>query len=283
VYCIAPTAAADRRATALLRDIGPGVARHLASGTTDYSLDLADDIELTRDYFAGDPPVSDAIARTWRALDRALDPGADGDLVAERFRDNGDGTVTDITTGLQWMQCTYGTEFVGWSGSGDERGWPDCEGEAQRFYYDTVPLNETVSYAGYDDWRLPTIDELQGLVYCREHDHPSYMKMISDPAPQPGYNGKYWESCGNVTELKDDSLYYTFNTKIFDFKIETLHPDYYYASKSKITANYSNGREYDALLVIDSNSSVVWRADYRHWFDGEGYQNKHLYALFVRD
>ncbi|MEI6871170.1 MAG: hypothetical protein WCL08_02705, partial [Verrucomicrobiota bacterium] len=32
-------------------------------------------------------------------------------LLAGRYRDNGDGTVTDATTSLQWMRCSLGQEW----------------------------------------------------------------------------------------------------------------------------------------------------------------------------
>lgn len=58
------------------------------------------------------------------------------------YVDNGDGTVTDVNTGLMWIQAP---------------------GEKMA-YYDAVDSAESFSFAGYDDWRVPTIKELYSLM-----------------------------------------------------------------------------------------------------------------------
>ncbi len=64
---------------------------------------------------------------------------------APSYTDNGDGTVSDNVTGLMWQQDP-GTKLT----------WPEAiERLAQ--------MNET-EFAGYSDWRIPTIKELFSLV-----------------------------------------------------------------------------------------------------------------------
>ena len=68
----------------------------------------------------------------------------------ERYLDNGDGTVTDPETGLQWMRCSLGQT---WNGG-------NCLGEAQSYTWDEAmtsadELNQGGGYAGYRDWRMP--------------------------------------------------------------------------------------------------------------------------------
>lgn len=58
------------------------------------------------------------------------------------FEDNGDGTVTDLRTGLMWQQDP-----------GDKMSWDDAVAGAATF-----------SLAGYTDWRLPSIKELYSLM-----------------------------------------------------------------------------------------------------------------------
>ncbi|GAG83554.1 unnamed protein product, partial [marine sediment metagenome] len=65
---------------------------------------------------------------------------------ANDFVDNGDGTITDKATGLMWQK----------SGSSRAKGWK----RAQRY---VKGLNKDV-FAGYSDWRWPTIEELASLV-----------------------------------------------------------------------------------------------------------------------
>ncbi len=76
-------------------------------------------------------------------------------LIAERYHDNGDGTVTDVTTGLQWKRCAEGQTWTG----------ATCSGDASSHDWETA-CGLSSHIAGYSDWRLPTIDELKTLVYC---------------------------------------------------------------------------------------------------------------------
>jgi hypothetical protein len=71
---------------------------------------------------------------------------------------NGDGTVTDTITGFMWQQCQYGQTWDGaqCTGAAATRTWDEAFAYVQG-------LNGT-GYLGYDDWRLPNRNELQGLV-----------------------------------------------------------------------------------------------------------------------
>jgi len=76
-------------------------------------------------------------------------------LIDGRYLDKGDGTVTDQQTGLQWMRCSLGQTWDGQS----------CQGDADTYTWDqAMKAAKSFSYAGYDDWRLPTIDELKSIV-----------------------------------------------------------------------------------------------------------------------
>jgi len=69
----------------------------------------------------------------------------------------GDGTVIDKDTGLHWMQCTLGQTWHGGT----------CEGETEEYkWYQALDVGNSYTYAGYSDWRVPTIYELNTLVYC---------------------------------------------------------------------------------------------------------------------
>ncbi|QWB96633.1 DUF1566 domain-containing protein [Mycoplasmatota bacterium] len=59
------------------------------------------------------------------------------------YQDNGDGTITDLATGLTWQQ----------SDSVDTYDWEGA-----------LSYAENLEYAGYDDWRLPNAKELQSIV-----------------------------------------------------------------------------------------------------------------------
>lgn len=74
----------------------------------------------------------------------------------KKYKDNGDGTVTDTKTGLMWKKCTEGL-------SGDA-----CDsGTIKKYTWQAAKDHaKGVTFAGYSDWRLPTIKELHTLVYC---------------------------------------------------------------------------------------------------------------------
>jgi len=88
-------------------------------------------------------------------------PGEHFSLAAEesptskRYRDNQDGTVTDLHTGLQWKRCSEGQT---WNGS-------TCTGEPNKYTWKSATYLPRL-FADHSDWRLPTIEELNTLVYC---------------------------------------------------------------------------------------------------------------------
>ncbi len=67
------------------------------------------------------------------------------------YRDNGDGTVSDLNTGLMWQKDP---------------------GE-KKTYSKAVAGADSFSLAGYDDWRLPSIKELYSLIMFSGIDPPA--------------------------------------------------------------------------------------------------------------
>jgi len=70
-----------------------------------------------------------------------------------RFVENGDGTLTDTCTGLVWLEETADVNLDGRIDSADAIPWCDA-----------LDYCENLTYAGHDDWRLPNVRELQGIV-----------------------------------------------------------------------------------------------------------------------
>jgi hypothetical protein len=66
------------------------------------------------------------------------------------YRDNGDGTITDLNTGLMWQQAPGG----------------------KKTYAEAAAGADAFGLAGYDDWRLPTIKELYSLILFSGIDPP---------------------------------------------------------------------------------------------------------------
>jgi len=74
------------------------------------------------------------------------------DYGTNRFVDNGNGTVSDTSTGLMWLQQDSGFFAVGDRGDG-ALSWEQA-----------LAFSENLEYEGYSDWRLPTAKELQSIV-----------------------------------------------------------------------------------------------------------------------
>jgi len=68
------------------------------------------------------------------------------------FKDNGNGTVTDRATSLMWMKVDSGKLKAGKNKDG-KLNWQEA-----------LAWAENLEYAGYSDWRLPNIKELQSIV-----------------------------------------------------------------------------------------------------------------------
>ncbi len=112
--------------------------------------------------------------------------GDDGDLPRgvlppnPRFTDNGNGTVSDRLTGLQWVKDPL-DEF----GQYNTKTWASA---VEKCY--TLTDEEGDPFAGYDDWRLPTILELSTLF---DYDFHSPAKPSGCPLIMP-VNATFWSS-----------------------------------------------------------------------------------------
>ena len=133
---------------------------------------------------------------------------------AKTYSDNGDGTVTDPTTGLTWMRCAMGQE---WDGA-------TCSGTAKTYTYEEAKaLTGTVSFAGHGDWRLPNIRELLTIL-DRAVDDPAIDKTAFPDAPSlifwsSSYNanvlGFAWhEAFTNCYFGNQDYRYYNFGVRL---------------------------------------------------------------------
>jgi len=111
------------------------------------------------------------------------------------FKDNGDTTITDNSTGLMWTQ---GDSQVG------------------LLWEEALDYCENLTTAEHNDWRLPNVKELQSIVdYSRSPD------TTQTPAIDPMFNSTsitneknqndypfYWSSTTHLTEAKGASASY---------------------------------------------------------------------------
>lgn len=116
------------------------------------------------------------------------------------FTDNGDGTITDLATGLMWQQADDGNTYD----------WESA-----------LSYAEALTLADHDDWRLPNAKELQSIVdYSRSPETSASAAInplfscteIIDPDGVAGQYGYYWTG----SPLKDgptphsDAVYFCF-------------------------------------------------------------------------
>jgi hypothetical protein len=80
--------------------------------------------------------------------------GATQTGVARRYIDNGDGTITDASTGLMWEKKSADGSL---HDQGNVYSWSDA------FAVFITGLN-SARFAGHSDWRLPNVNELQSIV-----------------------------------------------------------------------------------------------------------------------
>jgi len=113
-----------------------------------------------------------------------------------RFRDNGDGTVTDLATGLMWEK----------SDSGYGMTWQEALEYAQE--------KNRQKHLGYSDWRLPNAKELQSLVDYGRFPAISDLfecTQITNEAGEADYP-YYWTSTTHLSVLGGarDAVYICF-------------------------------------------------------------------------
>ena len=111
------------------------------------------------------------------------------------FQDNGNGTISDNSTGLTWMQAD----------SGKGMAWADA-----------LSYCENLEFAGQSDWRLPDVKELQSLVdYSRSPatTHSAAIAPLFQTTEITDEGGKtnypfYWTSTTHANERGAGSAVY---------------------------------------------------------------------------
>lgn len=101
--------------------------------------------------------------------------GTTNDKRNGKFTDNRNGTVTDNATGLMWQQS-----YV-------KKGWESG-----------VKYCEELNHAKHQDWRIPSIDELQSIVDKTKSDITIDLVAFPDTRPMP-----YWSA--NTSENNSEN------------------------------------------------------------------------------
>lgn len=106
---------------------------------------------------------------------------------ALRFVDNGDGTISDGNTGLMWEK-----KCGGGGGLHDYRRvyrWADRSADETIWgWIAAINAERTTGFAGYDDWRIPNVKELQSII-----DYERF-----GPAVTPTFHDEQCRGCMNL-------------------------------------------------------------------------------------
>ncbi|SEH04767.1 Lcl domain-containing protein [Candidatus Venteria ishoeyi] len=155
-----------------------------------------------------------------------------------------DGTALDKVTGLIWMRCSLGQT---WNGS-------TCQGEATTFDWERAKKQQ-ISFAGFSNWRLPTIAELRTLRYCSS----GYCNTDSS------YNKR------NVFGGKNEELHFCIEDYESPTIVATVFPN---------TPTYV----FWSVSLRASDSDYVLDVHFRNGVDGFSYYgNNENYVRLVRD
>jgi len=135
--------------------------------------------------------------------------GSDGDLrkgVSRSFSDNGDGTMTDLRTGLTWEKKSDDGSIH----DADDRYTWGVSMTGTMVTAFLASLNTPPCFAGHCDWRIPNRNELVSLVDLGSYGPATFPAF--DDACTPGCtvttcsctrNGSYWTS----TTMPDRTWY----------------------------------------------------------------------------
>ncbi|MFI3266144.1 MAG: DUF1566 domain-containing protein [Rikenellaceae bacterium] len=148
-----------------------------------------------------------------------------GDVYGENnYVDNGDGTITDKATGLMWAQSDNG-KGIEW-------------GEAMQYA-------ESSQLAGYSDWRLPNVKELQSIV-----DY-AYSPSSNDfkPAIDPMFN-----STPIKNEAGDDDFGYCWTSTSALFRKGSPFYFAWYVAFGRAVNNQGNDMHGAGAVRFDSKS-----------------------------
>ena len=101
-------------------------------------------------------------------------------LQLTRFRDNGDGTVTDVDSKLMWMRCSSGQSWVNdqCTGQATTYNWPDAVREANQ-----------ISRSGdafFNDWRVPALRDL-ATITDRGCENPRTNLLLFPDTPSSAF------------------------------------------------------------------------------------------------
>ncbi|WP_028325727.1 DUF1566 domain-containing protein [Desulfatirhabdium butyrativorans] len=144
-----------------------------------------------------------------------MEDGFPAEAATDTYTDNGDGTVTDTSTGLMWQQET----------PDNTKNWEQA-----------LSYCENLTLGGHTDWRLPTIKELLSLVDY-SHRHPA-INTAFFPGTVASY---YWSSTTDAG--------YPYDAWVVNFDSGYVYSSYK-SSRGYVRAVRGGGGLGDSLVIV---------------------------------
>ncbi|RLA07580.1 MAG: hypothetical protein DRQ51_05570 [Gammaproteobacteria bacterium] len=164
---------------------------------------------------------------------------------SNRYKTQSGGTVLDTKMNLIWKRCSEGQK---WNGK-------TCQGNTKMMrWYAATAYAKNHKFAGSSNWRLPTIKELNTLIYCSNGKKLKYK--------QDGFNGKNVEGGYGCSS----SIHGKFQKPTIDIKIFPNTSSYSFWSSSPNS----------------DFSSSMFRLNFVNGSDGRNAHNNNFYVRLVR-
>lgn len=202
-----------------------------------------------------------------------------GEADSSRFKDNGDGTITDETTGLMWQK-----------------------GENQRTGVEAAEMScSEMDLAGFHDWRLPNIKEIN-TIQDLSYDNNSWFFDEMFPAEgasgmlhyssstmfrnyyawvtnfSMGYDGYYGgrqapllyravrSTESDISKGKQFVITHTGEDRVFDIEGNRIKVgEFGGLDAERITVTMSFERLYSGAIIKDKNTGLIWDNAHDDW------------------
>lgn|GEM_PF-5564715 len=182
----------------------------------------------------------------------------------------------DPKTGLTWMRCVVGDT---WNGSTCVSSTPSYDGNihASGMGYDLMLKIGHLNYGGYNDWRMPSIEELLTIRRCSGGFSTSENQRVNVRQVQYPKNDGTTGTTTNVCPIKrDDTTVYDIDTTIFPaaFDKGVQNVGFIYASNSPCQEGDNQAPIWSLEL---GDTGIRCRGK-----DESGYSSDRAYGLAVR-
>lgn len=129
---------------------------------------------------------------------QVIENSTDVGISDDRYRVHGNGTVTDLKTGLMWAQCSLGQIW--------DQSTNTCLGNELGFNWNSAQsFAQNVVLANYSDWRIPNLKELASIVALDRYDPAINLYAF----PSTRSNIAFWTS---TPDRSDATKAYIFGT-----------------------------------------------------------------------